>query len=291
MKKIHLLWLLGCLSVSVCAHPLRIAHRGGTADAPENTIAAIEQSLRQGADSIWVTVQLSRDEVPVLYRPAALDALTDQSGPVSALSAQQLASVDAGWKAGGMPYPWRGKGMTIPTLESALQRFPQTSFFIDLKSPDADAQGMARALLAVLQRTDSLGRVRVYSTETRYLDALATVAPDVPRFESRDETRTLLAEVALSHRCSLPANGQRERWFGLEMRREVEVVEKFILGEARSKALLVWDEEAVACFRSQGAARIVFFGINSEADYRQAKALGADAVMIDSPAQFRDIAR
>ena len=69
------------------------------------------------------------------------------------------------------------------------------------------------------------------------------------------------------------------------------MVEKFTLGEARSKALLVWDEEAMACFRSQGAARIVLFGINSEADYRQAKALGADAVMIDSPAQFRDIAR
>ena len=291
MNKIHLLLLLGCFSVSVCAQPLRIAHRGGTADAPENTIVAIEQSLRQGVDSVWVTVQLSRDGVPVLYRPAALDALTDRGGPVSALSAQELAGIDAGWKTGGTPYPWRGKGVAIPTLESVLQRFVQTTFFIDLKSPDADAQSMALALQTVLQRTGSLGRVRVYSTETRYLDALATVAPDVPRFESRDDTRAVLAEVALSHRCSLPASGQRERWFGLEMKREVEVVEKFTLGEARSKALLVWDEEAMACFRSQGAARIVLFGINSEADYRQAKALGADAVMIDSPALFRSIAR
>jgi len=40
------------------------------------------------------------------------------------------------------------------------------------------------------------------------------------------------------------------------------------------------------CFRTQAANRIVLFGINSEADYRIAKQLGAEAVMVDSPAQF-----
>ena len=41
------------------------------------------------------------------------------------------------------------------------------------------------------------------------------------------------------------------------------------------------------CFRSQGQAHIIFFGINSAEDYRTAKELGADGVMVDSPAQAK----
>lgn len=41
------------------------------------------------------------------------------------------------------------------------------------------------------------------------------------------------------------------------------------------------------CFRSQGKAHIIFFGINSAEDYRTAKELGADGVMVDSPAQAK----
>ena len=190
MHTLRLFLLLGCLSVSAFAHPLRIAHRGGTGDAPENTPVAIEQALRQGVSAIWVTVQLSSDGVPVLYRPATLEVLTDHAGPVSAKSAAELARVDAAWKAGGAAHPWRGKGISIPTLEAVLQQYPAIPFFLDLKSPDADPQVMARALQAVLQRTASLSRVRVYSTDSRALDALA---PEVPRFESRDLTRSVLA--------------------------------------------------------------------------------------------------
>ena len=274
-------------SLTSFADPLRIAHRGGTGDAPENTVAAIERSLANGADAIWVTVQLSRDRVPVLYRPVDLDALTDLKGVVSGRTAYELARADAGWKSGGTDYPWRGKGIAVPSLELVLERFRDVPFFLDIKSPDADPSDMAEALAAVLRRTTSLARSRVYSTDGRYLDALPR---DVQRFESRDLTRTALALSAMAHRCELPV-GNGERWFGLELKRDVEVVEKYTLGEARSKAQLVWDKEAMECFRSKGDVRVVLFGINSEADYRQAKALGADAVMIDSPQQFRAIPR
>ena len=280
------------------AAPLRIAHRGGTGDAPENTVTAIRAALANCVDAVWVTVQLSRDGVPVLYRPATLDALTNASGPVSAQTAAQLAQLDAGWKtgnsagnsAGGAATPWRGRGIGIPTLEAVLRGFPETVFFIDLKSPDAPPNEMAQALAGVLQATASLTRTRVYSTDERYLGALPA---QVKRFESRDLTRSVLAQSALAHRCELPPakDADRERWFGLEMKRDVEVVEKYTLGEARSRAQLVWDQEAIDCFRRQGPVHIVLFDINSEADYRQAKTLGADAVMINSPAQFRAIAR
>ncbi|EEQ06626.1 Glycerophosphoryl diester phosphodiesterase family protein [Yersinia bercovieri ATCC 43970] len=75
--------------------PQIIAHRGGTADAPENTLPAIKKALDNGADAIWITLQLSKDNIPVLYRPSDLKELTNKSGKVSAYTAQQLAQVDA----------------------------------------------------------------------------------------------------------------------------------------------------------------------------------------------------
>ena len=303
MRRAHCICLAGLLcALTATAAPLRIAHRGGTDDAPENTLVAVKSALENGVDAVWITVQLSRDGVPVLYRPATLDALTDASGKVSAFSAAELARVDAGAKAGakdGGATPWRGRGIGIPTLAEVLNAFPETRFFIDLKSPDAPPAAMAEALAAVLRETGAGARTRVYSTEQRYLDALPS---EIARFESRDRTRTALAQSAMAHRCALsdtsgapgvPATGSPvgERWYGFEMRREVEVVEKYTLGEARSRVQLVWDQEAVDCFRAGGPARLVLFDVNSESDYRAAKALGADAVMINSPARFRDIPR
>jgi glycerophosphoryl diester phosphodiesterase len=100
-----------------CA-PQLIAHRGGTGDAPENTLPAIKLALENNAEAIWVTVQLSRDGVPVLYRSSDLSALTNSEGKVSSLTAAELAKVDAGWKWGDDSHPWRGKQATIPTCKA-----------------------------------------------------------------------------------------------------------------------------------------------------------------------------
>lgn len=268
--------------------PLIVAHRGGTADAPENTAYAIDLALRNHADVIWISVQLSNDGVPVLYRPNNLNALSNGQGLVSAYTVKQLQGLDAGWNiarnAGQQTiYPWRGKGIRIPTLQQVLTQFPRTTFYIDIKSPDADPVQIATAIKRVLVSTNSLNRVRLYSTERRYTDAVKQVG-QLPYFVARDDTRDILARVALNHNCQ--AALEPIGWHGLELRRQVEVVETYTLGEGRSKAEFVWDKEIMNCFRTQAANRIVLFGINSEADYRIAKQLGAEAVMVDSPAQF-----
>ncbi|CTQ09332.1 Glycerophosphoryl diester phosphodiesterase family protein (modular protein) [Klebsiella variicola] len=268
-KRLTALCLLA--ASSALANPQLIAHRGGTGDAPENTLPAIKLALENHAEAIWVTVQLSRDGVPVLYRSSDLSALTNAEGKVSSLTAAELAKVDAGWKWGDDSHPWRGKQATIPTLQSVLQQWPHTFFYIDIKSPDADPAVMGERLLAVLKATDSLDRVRVYSTDDRYIAALPSA---IPRFVTRSETRTKLATISLSHQCQLSSQHEGEQWYGLELKRKVEVVEKFTLGEGISPATLTWDKEAMDCFRSQGKAHIIFFGINSAEDYRTAKERG-----------------
>lgn len=287
MKKILSISLL-FLASAATASPAIVAHRGGTADAPENTLPAIKLALENKADIVWITVQLSRDGVPVLYRPADLNALTNLQGKVSQYTAEELAKADASVK-------WKDKGLPenllhapIPTLKSVLSAWPDTRFFIDIKSPDADPATMGNALLNVLKETNGLNRVRVYSTEDRYMAALPA---EIPRFVTRSETRTRLATISLSHECLPPSQKMDDYWYGLELNRKVEVVEKFTLGEGVSPATLTWDKEAVDCFRSQGNAHLIFIGVNSEEDYQKAKTLGAEGVLVDSPTKAKSWAK
>ncbi len=281
--------------------PQIIAHRGGTGDAPENTLPAIKKALDNGADAIWITLQLSKDNIPVLYRPSDLKELTNKSGKVSAYTAKQLAQMDA-----SVAYDKKhnitlksGANSGIPTLDEVLKQFPTTTFYLDIKSPDANPLTFAKALQKTLDvshkgEKNRLSRTRVYSTDDAYLNALDTVnkvadpSHQIKRFESRDLTRTQLANITMAHKCDLPSDNT-ERWYGLELHRKVEVVEKYTLGEGRSNAVLSWDKEAVDCFRKNTNAHIIFFGINTPEDYKKAKELGADGVMVDSPALFRKI--
>ncbi|MFL4557892.1 glycerophosphodiester phosphodiesterase family protein [Yersinia kristensenii] len=281
--------------------PQIIAHRGGTADAPENTILAIKKALANGADAIWITLQLSKDNILVLYRPSDLKELTNKSGKVSDYTAQQLAQIDPSinYNKKHNIQPESSSHIGIPTLDNVLKTFPTTQFYLDIKSPDANPVILAKALQKTLEATgkneeNRLGRTRVYSTDDNYLKALDKVneasdtAHKIQRFESRDFTRTQLANITMDHKCELPADN-KERWYGLELHRKVEVVEKYTLGEGRSNAVLSWDKEAVDCFRKNTNAHIIFFGINTPEDYQKAKELGADGVMVDSPAQFKKI--
>jgi len=117
--------------------PLSIAHRGCAGEAPENTIAAFERALAQGAGVLESDIHLTCDGVPVLIHDATVDRVTDGSGAVAELSAEALGRCDAGYRFsadGGRSYPYRNRGVTIPSLEEAFERFPTTRFNLDLKA-------------------------------------------------------------------------------------------------------------------------------------------------------------
>jgi glycerophosphoryl diester phosphodiesterase len=120
--------------------PRVFAHRGGSALAPENTIAAFETGVRVGADGLELDVHLSADGVPVVVHDETLDRTTDASGPVSARTADELARVDAGYRfpGGRGDYPFRGQGLGIPRLRDVLHRHRGVPTIIEMKL-DSDA--------------------------------------------------------------------------------------------------------------------------------------------------------
>src|SRR5205085_4445303 len=65
--------------------PLLIAHRGGSALAPENTLAAFRRALAWWrTDLLEIDVRPTRDGDAVVIHDATVDRTTDGSGPVSA---------------------------------------------------------------------------------------------------------------------------------------------------------------------------------------------------------------
>ncbi|MGE7954999.1 glycerophosphodiester phosphodiesterase family protein [Pseudomonas sp. NPDC089530] len=281
----------GCTALPATApeagqRPLLVAHRGGAADFPENTLLAIDKALGNGADMLWLTVQLSRDGVPVLYRPADLSANTPESGTVAERTLAQLQQLNAGWHFkqvaadGQVSYPYRAQAVNIPSLQQALAAIPESvPVILDMKALPAEPQ--AKAVARLLEQLQAWNRVLIYSTDASYQQAFAAY-PQARLFESRDNTRDRLANVALAHSCTpTPAPAS---WVAFEYRRPVQLVETFTLGEARSKVdALLWTPAAVDCFQARGKVPLLAIGVNTAEDYRAAACLKMDAVLVDSP--------
>lgn len=109
-----------------------IAHRGASAYAPENTMAAFEKAVEMGADYIEVDVQMSRDGVPVIFHDDTLERTTNGEGSLSVYTLEELKSLDAG--------SWFDKefaGETIPTLDEVLAAYGgRIKILVELKSPE-----------------------------------------------------------------------------------------------------------------------------------------------------------
>src|SRR5215471_20391535 len=73
------------------------AHRGGAKLRPENTLLAFDHGLSLGADGLEFDVHLSRDGVVVVHHDATLERTTNGRGPLAALTADELSSLDAGY--------------------------------------------------------------------------------------------------------------------------------------------------------------------------------------------------
>jgi glycerophosphoryl diester phosphodiesterase len=121
-----------------------VAHRGDSAHAPENTLESFRQGIACGADAIECDVHLTRDGHLVVLHDPTVDRTTDGSGAVANLTLAELLRLDAGFRFtpdGGRTFPWRGRGVTIPTLESVFEAIPVTTpMIIEVKTPAAAAR-------------------------------------------------------------------------------------------------------------------------------------------------------
>jgi glycerophosphoryl diester phosphodiesterase len=105
---------------------LVVAHRGASTLAPENTIEAFRLAVEQGADAIELDVHLSQDGQLAVIHDATVDRTSDDVGPVEGRTMNLLRRLDAGAQFAGadQSFPFRGKGLTIPTLPEVIEWLP-----------------------------------------------------------------------------------------------------------------------------------------------------------------------
>ncbi|MDQ8154575.1 MAG: glycerophosphodiester phosphodiesterase [Gemmatimonadota bacterium] len=127
---------------------LVIAHRGNSMHAPEDTLESFRQGMALGADGLEFDVRLSRDGVAVVIHDPTVDRTTNGTGAVATQTLAELRALDAGYRFtadSGRTFPYRGRGVRIPTLDEALAAHPDTPCIIEIKAAEA-TEAVIRAL-------------------------------------------------------------------------------------------------------------------------------------------------
>ena len=179
--------------------PQVFAHRGGAALRPENTLLAFDHGLSLGADGLELDVHLSRDGVVVVHHDITLERTTNGRGPIAALTADELARLDAGWHFAG----FRGAAGGVPALRDVLRRYPAALFIIELKVNDPV---LAHRAIDEVRAAGALDRVAVGSFGTRVLRAARRYEPQILTGASREETRLALYRSWIRWPVPRPAN-------------------------------------------------------------------------------------
>ncbi|HMJ26363.1 MAG TPA: glycerophosphodiester phosphodiesterase family protein [Pyrinomonadaceae bacterium] len=141
--------------------PLIIGHRGASAVAPENTLAALTRALDDGAAGLELDVRLASDGVPVVIHDANLRRTGLCPGTVATMTSGDLQKVDVGtWFNHLHPEFAQDEygTQTIPTLAQVFVLFnqrpkPPEVVYVELKTDQDEATyvDLARAVTQLIK--------------------------------------------------------------------------------------------------------------------------------------------
>ena len=242
---------------SVSPFPLVIAHRGASAERPENTIAAFDEALRQGADGIELDVQCARDGIPVVYHDRSLRKAGAGLRRVASLDTRDLDRLDAGG--------WFGaafRNERIPHLAHVLDRYTSTTRLlteIKLRGTREDRARLARAVAEMIRARRIEHRTYVLCFDDALLREARRAAPALRSVLNLDPPARMTATV----RARLP---------GLA---------------ALSVDIRGLTPAFAAAVRDAGLA-LFTYTCNTERAVLRSLAAGASAVMTDRPRWLRE---
>ena len=191
--------------------PLNLAHRGGGGEAPENTLAAFELALRQGADGIELDVHLSSDGMPMVIHDPRLGRTTSGHGWVSEHRANALRRLDAGsWFNRRFPEKARHRyaGAKIPLLSEVLAWVRQHKMLalVEIKEGRSTYPGIEAKVVDEIECAGAQGLATIISFDlatlrrVRELDSHLSLGLDVSRsLLAIRRVRSLAGNAILPH--------------------------------------------------------------------------------------------
>jgi glycerophosphoryl diester phosphodiesterase len=139
---------------------------------------AYESALEAGADVIELDLHATSDGVIVALHDATVDRTTDGSGVVRSMTYAELRQLDAGYRFTrdrGESFPWRGQGLTIPTLDEALDLLGSTPMAVEIKQA---VPPIAAEVLATFEAHGAVGHAIFVSFDRRPVDTIRELNPD-----------------------------------------------------------------------------------------------------------------
>lgn len=156
--------------------PIIFAHRGASAHAPENTLAAFELAVEQGADGIELDVKLSADGHVVVIHDPTVDRTTGSHGRVKDLSLAELRSLDAG---GFFSEKFRNE--KIPTLEEVFETVGKRTFInVELTNYNTPRDHLVESVCILVKKFGLQSRVLFSSFLPSNLSSARSYLPEVP---------------------------------------------------------------------------------------------------------------
>jgi glycerophosphoryl diester phosphodiesterase len=158
--------------------PLVFAHRGASAHAPENTLAAFELALAQGAHGVELDAKLSADGEVVVIHDATIDRTTGKKGHVSQLTLAALRELDA-----GSFFSEKFTGEKIPTLAEVFEMIGKRAFInVELTNYYTTPRDkLADKVCKLVEEFGLQGNTLFSSFLPSNLKRTRSLLPDVPR--------------------------------------------------------------------------------------------------------------
>ncbi|GAB2804406.1 glycerophosphodiester phosphodiesterase [Halomonas shantousis] len=151
------------------------AHRGSSMKAPENTLAAIEQAIADGADYIEMDVRLLKDGNIVLSHDRNLRRLTGFDQDLRELTLDEVRETDVG--------SWFGDafiGERLATFEEAIELSQgRVDLYVELKPDQGETTRLAEAVIARLRQHDILDSSVIASLDPAVINEVERLAPEV----------------------------------------------------------------------------------------------------------------
>lgn len=238
--------------------PLIIAHRGDSANAPENTLAAFRLALANGADGIELDVMLSADQKLVVIHDDTLDRTTNGYGQVGAMPLAALRELDAGgW------FKPEFKGEPLPLLDEVFEELGGKLLInVELKNYKTPKDQLPELVVALVKKHGLSESVLLSSFNARNLPRAKSLAPEI-----RTGLLTLPGVLGLPMRGLL---GRRAKADDLHPYYQ-DVSARMV--ESRHKL----------------GQRVNVWTVDAPEDLRRMQTLGVDMIICNDPAHAREV--
>ncbi len=164
------------------ALPLLMAHRGSSDELPENTRAAFQRALDQGADILETDIRFTRDDEIILMHDATLERTTNGAGKVAEMTLAEIKKLRAQRSFESQEKLGDEEILTLAEFLQCTERSPQRSvpIALELKDDRFIETRDAERLINILAQHNALERTVLLSFNSARIHSCKRVAPQIP---------------------------------------------------------------------------------------------------------------